>query len=173
MIKSGTIFPLVVVVFSYLGFSVIIIFECLILEVFYDIIKVTQISVHHRKAVFSMNNFLVSEIEQIVKSAADKEPNPALFSVIYCLGRDVETEEEYDYAFSKLLELYEMGDDAVKARVIQAFALLAVLKQDIKILDRSTVEPLILSACSCATGANKEIIQDAIDDINYILRWKL
>ena len=120
-----------------------------------------------------MNNFLVSEIEQIVKSAADKESNPALFSVIYCLGRDAETEEEYDYAFSKLLKLYEMGDDAVKARVIQAFALLAVLKQDIKILDRSAVEPLILCACSCATGANKEIIQDAIDDINYILRWKL
>ena len=47
-----TICMVVVVVFSYLGFSVIIIFECLILDVFYDIIKVTQISVHHRKAFF-------------------------------------------------------------------------------------------------------------------------
>lgn len=120
-----------------------------------------------------MNNFSVAEIEQIIQSVSDKETNPEIFSIIYCLGRDAENEEEYDYAFSKLLELYEMGNETVKAQVIQAFSLLAVLKKDIKILDRTIVEPLILSANSTAVGRNKQVIQDAVDDINDSLNWHL
>ena len=120
-----------------------------------------------------MNNFSVEEIEQVITAVPNEEITPELSSVIYCLGRDAENEEEYDYAFSKLLELYERKNETVKAQVIQAFSLLAVLKNDIKKLDKSIVEPLILSAHSTAVGANKFTIQDAIDDINHSLNWNI
>ena len=120
-----------------------------------------------------MNNFLVEEIEQVIDSVPNREVTPELCSVIFCLGRDAENEEEYDYALSKLLELYERENETVKALVIQAFSLLAVLKQDIKVLDRAIVEPLILSAQSTAVGTNKSTIQDAIDDINHSLNWNI
>ncbi len=120
-----------------------------------------------------MNNFLVEEIEQVINSVPNNEVSPELCSVIYCLGRDAENEEEYDYAFSKLLELYERENGTVKAQVIQAFSLLAILKQEIKILDRAIVEPLILSANSNAVGTNKSTIQDAIDDINHSMNWNI
>lgn len=120
-----------------------------------------------------MNNFLVEQIEQVIKQVPQKEFTPELASIIFCLGRDAENEEEYDYAFSKLLELYERYNETVKARVIQAFSLLAVLKQDIKILDRSIVEPLILSVNSITIDENQQIIQDAIDDINHSLNWNI
>ena len=100
-----------------------------------------------------MNNFRVEEIDQVITSVPDDAITPNLSSVIFCLGRDAENEEEYDYAFSKLLELYERKNATVKAQVIQAFSLLAVLKQDIKTLDRAIVEPLILSIFTC-TGLN-------------------
>ena len=127
----------------------------------------------HGKGECKMNNFLVEEIEQVIKSVSNKEVSPELSSVIFCLGRDAENEEEYDYAFSKLLELYERENETVKAQVIYAFAMLAVLKQDIKILDRAIVEPLISSANSNAVGTNKSTIQDAIDDINHSLNWNI
>ena len=120
-----------------------------------------------------MNNFRVEEIEQVITSVPDEEITSELISVIFCLGRDAENEEEYDYAFSKLLELYERENETVKAQVICAFAMLAVLKKDIKILDRSIVEPLISSANSNAVGTNKSTIQDAIDDINHSLNWNI
>ena len=120
-----------------------------------------------------MNNFRVEEIDQVITSVTDDAITPELISVIFCLGRDAENEEEYDYAFSKLLELYERKNATVKAQVIQAFSLLAVLKQDIKTLDRAIVEPLILSANSSAVGTNKSTIQDAIDDINHSLNWNI
>ncbi len=120
-----------------------------------------------------MNNYLVEEIEQVIKSVPEEEITPELCSVIFCLGRDAENEEEYDYAFSKLLELFERENDTVKARVIQAFSLLAVLKKKIKVLDRSIVEPLILSAYSHVVGADKQIVQDAIEDINHSLNWMI
>ena len=120
-----------------------------------------------------MNNFRVEEIEQVITSVPDEEITSELISVIFCLGRDAENEEEYDYAFSKLLELYERKNATVKAQVIQAFSLLAVLKQDIKTLDRAIVEPLILSANLSAAGINKSTIQDAIDDINHSLNWNI
>lgn len=118
-----------------------------------------------------MNNFLVEDIERILKAVRDNETTIELSSVIFCLGRDVENEEEYDYAFSKLLELYKRDNDTVKAWVVQAFSLLAVLKKDIKILDRSIVEPLILTAYSQSVGSDRATIQDAIDDINHSLNW--
>lgn len=118
-----------------------------------------------------MNNFLTEEIEGIIESVPDTETTIELSSVIFCLGRDAENEEEYDYAFSKLIELYKRENDTVKAWVIRSFALLAVLKKDIKELDRAIVEPLILHAYSRAGGTNRQTIQDAIDDINFSLKW--
>ena len=120
-----------------------------------------------------MNSFLVEEIERIIKATPNNEATIELSSVIFCLGRDAENEEEYDYAFSKLLELYKRDNETVKAWVIQAFSLLAVLKTDIKKLDRSIVEPLILTAYSRSIGSNRATIQDAIDDINHSLNWSI
>ena len=125
----------------------------------------------HGKGECKMNNFLVEEIERVIKSVSNKEVSPELSSVIFCLGRDAENEEEYDYAFSKLLELYERENETVKAQVIYAFAMLAVLKKDIKKLDRSIVEPLILTAYARSIGSDRATIQDAIDDINHSLNW--
>ena len=118
-----------------------------------------------------MNNFLVEDIERIIKAVPDNETTIELSSIIFCLGRDAENEEEYDYAFSKLIDLYKRENETVKAWVIQAFSLLAVLKKDIKKLDRSIVEPLILTAYSRSVGSDRAIIQDAIDDINHSLNW--
>ncbi len=120
-----------------------------------------------------MNSFLVEEIDRIIKSVPDREVTNELLSVIYCLGRDAENEEEYEYVFSTLLGLYERENQTVKANVIRAFALLAVLKKHIKILDRAIVEPLILKAYSVANEENKQMIQDAIEDINYSLKWNM
>lgn len=120
-----------------------------------------------------MNHFFEKEIDRIIESVPDKEITPELSSVIYCLGRDVDNEEEYDYAFCKLVKLFERENETVKAQVIQAFSMLAVLKSDIKMLERTIVEPLILSAYSVTDERNKAIIQDAIDDINYSLEWNM
>ena len=42
-----------------------------------------------------MNDFLVEEIEQVIKSVSNKEVSPELSSVIFCLGRDAENEAFY------------------------------------------------------------------------------
>ena len=120
-----------------------------------------------------MNNFFAEDIERVMTTVPDNETSIELSSVILCLGRDAENEEEYDYAFSKLLELYQRDNETVKAWVIEAFSLLAVLKRDIKKLDRSIVEPLIQTAYSRSVGSDRAMIQDAIDDINQSLNWDL
>ena len=120
-----------------------------------------------------MNNFFINEISGVMASTIDKGLTPELASVIFSLGRDAEFEEEYDFALSKLMELYERDNEDVKAQVIQAFAMLAVLKKDIKMLDRSVIEPLILKAAATASDKNKYIIFDAIEDINHSLGWNL
>ena len=126
-----------------------------------------------RKVIITVNNFLVEDIERVITTVPDNETSIELSSVIFCLGRDAENEEEYDYAFSKLLELYKRDNETVKAWVIEAFSLLAVLKRDIKKLDRSIVEPLIRTAYSRSVGSDRALIQDAIDDINQSLDWDL
>lgn len=120
-----------------------------------------------------MNNFFINEINRVMASTIDKGLTPELASVIFSLGRDSECDEEYDFALSKLMELYERDNEDVKAQVIQAFAMLAVLKKDIKMLDRSLIEPLILKAAATASDKNKYIILDAIEDINHSLGWNL
>jgi hypothetical protein len=127
----------------------------------------------HSKGKCKMNDFLVEDIERVITTVPDNETSIELSSVIFCLGRDAENEEEYDYAFSKLLELYKRDNETVKAWVIEAFSLLAVLKRDIKKLDRSIVEPLIRTAYSRSVGSDRAMIQDAIDDINQSLDWDL
>ena len=118
-----------------------------------------------------MNNFHTEEIERVISSTTDKGIAPELASVIFSLGRDAENEEEYDFALSKLMELYERDSEDIKAQVIQALAMLAVLHKDIKALNRSVVEPLILKVT--ANSKNKQIIFDAMRDINQSLGWNL
>jgi hypothetical protein len=102
-----------------------------------------------------MNDFCINEINSIINSTMDKGLQPELASVIFSLGRDAENEEEYDFALSKLMELYERDSEDIKAQVIQALAMLAVLHKDIKALNRSVVEPLILKTAATANSKNK------------------
>ena len=120
-----------------------------------------------------MIHFFTDEIEQVINSVPDTEITPELSAVIYSLGRDAENKEDFEYAFGKLLELFERENETVKAQVIQALSMMAVLKKEIKKLDKKVVEPMILRAVFCADERNKAIIQDAVDDINYSLKWKL
>ena len=113
-----------------------------------------------------MNNFHVEEIEHIISSTTDTEFSPELASVIFSLGRDAENEEEYDYAFEKLTKLFRRGNEDVRAQVIQAFGIMAVLKKDIKPFDKDYVMTLIQEALKTASKENQGIIMDAIDDIN-------
>ena len=54
-----------------------------------------------KKVIITVNNFLVEDIERVITTVPDNETSIELSSVIFCLGRDAENEEEYDYAFSK------------------------------------------------------------------------
>ena len=120
-----------------------------------------------------MIHFFTDEIEQVINSVPDTDITPELSAVIYSLGRDAENKEDYEYAFDQLCRLFERENETVKAQVIQAFSMLAVLKTHIKELNRAIVEPLIKRAVSVATDKNKAIILDAISDINYSLNWNL
>ena len=121
----------------------------------------------------AMIHFFTDEIEQVINSVPDTEITPELSAVIYSLGRDAENKEDYEYAFDQLCRLFERENETVKAQVIQALSMMAVLKKEIKKLNKKVVEPMILRAVSCADERNKAIIQDAVDDINYSLKWKL
>jgi hypothetical protein len=120
-----------------------------------------------------MNDFCINEINNIINSTMDKGLQPELASVIFSLGRDAENEEEYDFALSKLMELYERDSEDIKAQVIQALAMLAVLHKDIKVLDKSVIEPMILRVAATVSDKNKQIIFDAMRDINQSLGWNL
>ena len=112
-----------------------------------------------------MNGFLIEKIENIINSA-DAKLTPELAGAIFSLGRDAENEEEYDYAFEKLTELFRRDNEDIRAQVIQAFGIMAVLKKDIKPFDKDYVMTLIQDALKTASKENKGIIMDAIDDIN-------
>ena len=112
-----------------------------------------------------MNGFLKEKIENIINST-DTELTPELAGVIFSLGRDAENEEEYDYAFEKLTKLFKRDNEDVRAQVIQAFGIMAMLKKDIKPFDKDYVMPLIQEALKTASKENQGIIMDAIDDIN-------
>lgn len=51
--------------------------------------------------------------------------------------------------------------------------MLAVLKKDVKELDRSIAEPLIMDAYHRSDGFNRQTIRDVIDDINYSLHLNI
>jgi hypothetical protein len=109
-----------------------------------------------------MNDFCINEINSIINSTMDKGLQPELASVIFSLGRDAENEEEYDFAISKLMELYERDSEDIKAQVIQALAMLAVLHKDIKVLDKSVIEPMIRRVAATVSDKNKHIVFDAM-----------
>lgn len=113
-----------------------------------------------------MNGFLREKIEHIINSTSDTELTPELAGVIFSLGRDAENEEEYDYAFEKLTKLYKRDNEDIKAQVIQAFGIMAVLKKDIKPFNKDYVMSFIQEALKTASKENRGIIMDAIDDIN-------
>lgn len=117
-----------------------------------------------------MNGFNIEEIETIINLGKDEKVNPDILGVIYSLGRDVENDEEYEYAFNQLLKIYENASDKVRAYVILAFSLLAVTYGKLK---RKIVEPIIIREWYIAKGCNKMTIKDAVDDINNSLNWNL
>ena len=45
-----------------------------------------------------MNGFDIEEIETIINLGKDEMVNPDISGIIYSFGRDVENDEEYEYA---------------------------------------------------------------------------
>ena len=90
--------------------------------------------------------------------------------VIYSLGRDAETDEEYVYSFQTLLDILDGGTDRVRAYCILGFSLLAVFHGK---LDKNIIAPVCLRERERASGTNLRTIEDAIADINMILHWNL
>ena len=86
------------------------------------------------------------------------------------MGRDITNEEEYNYAIDILLFLYNNSTEKIKANIILAFSLIAINYQK---LDREKIEKLIIKEYSIAKDENKEIISNAIDDINFALKWDI
>lgn len=117
-----------------------------------------------------MNMFHTQKIERIVSTASGEEMSPHLSEVIYSLGRDAENDEEYEYAFQLLTSLSTHRSVFIVSMVILAYSLLALYH---KRLDRKIVEPIIKKAWKRAEGNEKNRIQDAVDDINNILKWHL
>lgn len=117
-----------------------------------------------------MNNFKTSEIGRILRRGKDEAANPEILGVIYSLGRDAETDEEYSYAFQTLLDILDGGSDRVRAYCILGFSLLAVFHGK---LDKNIIAPICLRERENASGANLGTINNAIDDINMILHWNL
>jgi hypothetical protein len=118
----------------------------------------------------AMNRFHTQEIERVVSEAQNGPIPEELSGIIYSLGRDAENDEEYDYAFHLLTTLSRHHSVSIVSMVIVAYSLLALYH---KRLDRAVVEPIIKKAWSSAKGSDKARIRDAVDDINYSLKWKL
>ena len=117
-----------------------------------------------------MNNFNQEKIKLIIEKGKNELNNPEILSVIYSLGRDITNEEEYNYAIDILLFLYNNSTEKIKANIILAFSLIAINYQK---LDREKIEKLIIKEYSIAKDENKEIISNAIDDINVALKWDI
>lgn len=120
-----------------------------------------------------MNHFDEKEIKRIMEmpdSEADEKIPAELSGIIYCLGRDAESGDEFSYAYSLLLELCRRKNARVRAQAILGLSLLAVFHRK---LERKVVEPIILQEWAAAAPENKHMIQDAVDDINFALGWNL
>ncbi len=117
-----------------------------------------------------MNHFYIKEIEDILGRGYNETHNPDIMGVIYSLGRDAENNEEYQYAAGKLLQIFESGTDVVRAYCILAFSLLAVSGF---CLDKDRIAPLIIQERKRAEGKNLQIINDAIEDIEMAMEWRL
>lgn len=117
-----------------------------------------------------INRFNTDEIDRVVSSASSESISPDLPGIIYSLGRDAENEEEFEYAFQLLASLSSHQSIHIVSMVILAFSLLAVYH---KRLERGIAEPVIRKAWAAAEGLDKARIEDAVDDINDILKWNL
>lgn len=118
-----------------------------------------------------MNGFDQETIETIIKMSENKQDEELqhdFYGVIYSLGRDAENSEEFQYAYDKLLKLCRHTNPHVRAYSILALSLLS----GSGILEKETVVPIITEEWK----KNREYrgtIQDAVNDINYWLKWDI
>lgn len=117
-----------------------------------------------------MNQFYTEKMESVVAAAAGGQVPPELPGVLYSLGRDAETEEEYDWAFSLLMRLADHPSPHVVSLVILSLSLLAVFHGR---LDREAAEPVIRRGWALAKGPDRGRIWDAVEDIRLSLGWDL
>ena len=120
-----------------------------------------------------MNNFSQEEIKRIIDmpdSKNDNEIHEELLGIIYSLGRDAETKEEYIYSFNLLCELCNRVNAKVRAHSILGLSLLCVYH---KYLDIEIVKPIIENELLLATDENRMTITNAAHDINHILGWNI
>ena len=120
-----------------------------------------------------MNNFKTVEVEQLLDTPDYEDNdliNPNLLSMIYSLGRDAENEEEYQYALNILLFLCDRKSQRVRANAILAISMLAI---NHKRLEYEIIRPIIKKTWEVADDESRATIQDAVDDINFAMKWKI
>ncbi len=115
-----------------------------------------------------LNNFNTVEIEKIINRDYSKGLSKELSGVIYSLGRDIQNNMEYDYAFNNLVYLSKSSIKEIRLLAILGFSLMSMNK-----LDRDIVEPIITNEWINADTKEKEQLKVAIDDINLFLNWNL
>lgn len=118
-----------------------------------------------------MNNFNKEEIEKIIK-LSKTETCKELYSVIYSLARDIENEEEFEYAYRELLRILEMDKRDVNSFVITAISMLALSEWKYK-LDEYEIENIIKKESSICDFENKSKIEEAVEDLNHLMNWNI
>lgn len=103
-----------------------------------------------------------TEVEAVLKNGTKKD------LMLLSLGVG-ESYPDWEYAQSVCLKLAKSKDPEIRANACLGFAYIARTKGKV---DRGIVEPVLLQELKTQTE-NKWRIVDAIDDLNYHLKWNL
>lgn len=118
-----------------------------------------------------MNRFDKRKIEDIIKLSEDKqdtEISQDIYGVIYSLGRDASNNEEFHYAYAILLKLCKHANSHIRAYTILALSLLA----DSNVLEKDIIIPIVVKEWK-ENKKYRRTIEDAVDDLNFKLKWRI
>ncbi|MBO5033146.1 MAG: hypothetical protein J6C19_05520 [Lachnospiraceae bacterium] len=120
-----------------------------------------------------MNNFNITEIEQIINKSEfcrnDNDIPREIYGVIYSLGRDAESSEEYKYSYNLLINLCEHCNPHVRAYAILG---LALLNAEENLFDKDKVQQVIYREWN-SNVKYRFYISDAADDFNNKFGWNI
>lgn len=120
-----------------------------------------------------MNNFNITAIEQIINKSEfcrnDNDIPKEIYGVIYSLGRDAESLEEYKYSYNLLINLCEHCNPHVRAYAILG---LALLNAEENLFDKDKVQQVIYREWN-SNVKYRFYISDAADDFNNKFGWNI